>query len=249
MMEDLLRNLSGKKILFKIGSEAVNDYSINVLREAVEYLGENNAKSLIVSSGARKLGELELISKGINLQEGMRYKQLACGVGQPFLMQKYSEIFGDLPVSQYLLTCDDLEDSVKKENLLKNIDYCLDLWAIPIINFNDSLADYELKKVQFFSDNDLLSAVVAKETGCDLLIMITNIGGIYDLNNNKLIKECNCIDAHKYVGTEKTHFGTGGMLSKIKACQILGKDVIISSAERLMPVLKMESDECTRLYN
>ncbi len=249
MINNILGNLSGKRVLFKIGSEAINDYSINVLKEAVEYCRENNVKSLIVSSGARKLGELELISRGINPEDNMNYKQLACGVGQPFLMQKYSEIFGELPVSQYLLTCDDLEDYVKKGNVLKNLEYCLDLWAVPIINFNDSLADYELKKVQFYSDNDHLSAIVAKEAGCDLLIMITNIGGIYDLDNDKLIKECYCNDAYKYIKSGKTPFGTGGMLSKIEACKIFGKDVIISSAEKLMPVLKMESNECTRLFN
>lgn len=151
-------------------------------------------------------------------------KQALSAIGQPKLMQLYSEIFSDfgLRVAQCLLTYGDFQNEVALTNTRNTINDLLEYDYIPIINENDTVAVEEL----VLGDNDKLSAHVANLVQADTLIIASDIDGLFDKNPNlypeaKLIEEISDLSIiQDYIEERENGLGTGGMTSKISAVKI-----------------------------
>ncbi|MDD4353231.1 MAG: hypothetical protein PHN56_02105 [Candidatus Nanoarchaeia archaeon] len=243
-----------KRVLIKIGTDSITDSNLKLLRDAALNINEKGSQVIIVTSGAKALGEKALKNYNLQLSNFMGYKQLCCATGQHLLMQKYDNIFGEKGyiVQQYLITSEDLDDACKKQSFISTMECNLKVNNLmPIINYNDSLAKYELERVSFFSDNDRLSATVAHIMNCDLLILLTKVGGIfrnYGEKNNSLINTLYYKEAKEFIKNDiKSDKGTGGMASKIEACEIFKNDVLITNADNLVDVLLEKSSYYTLL--
>jgi len=151
-------------------------------------------------------------------------KQAMSAIGQPKLMQIYSEVFGDfdIRIAQCLMTYRDFENPESKKNTVNTINELLKHNYVPIINENDSVAVEEL----VLGDNDKLSALVATLLETDALIIASDIDGVYDKNPHlhkdaQLITEISDIGSvKKFIEERNNGLGTGGMSSKISAAEI-----------------------------
>lgn len=221
-----------KKIVIKIGSSLL--VSEGKLREKwlknfvknIADLVEKKIEVTIVSSGAVALGRsiLKMQNKKLSLEE----KQAAAAVGQIQLMGFYRDFFAkyNLNVAQILLTasdCNDRERYLNSHNTLKTL---LKNRVIPIINENDTVAVDEIK----IGDNDRLAARVAQMISADLMILFSDIDGLYDKNPRseegaKLIPEVFEItkEIEAMAGGVGSAVGTGGMVTKIMAAKMLAK--------------------------
>jgi glutamate 5-kinase len=142
-------------------------------------------------------------------------------------------------VGQMLLTKPDINDEIRKENVLNTFNHLLDLGVIPIVNENDTVSVDEIKSLMMFGDNDTLSAVVTRLVKADLLIILSDIDGLYDSNpreNNEshLISVVEDIDdsIRNCAGEAGTRRGTGGMVTKLDAAEIVtnaGADMVIAN--------------------
>ena len=155
----------------------------------------------------------------------MPTKQAAAAVGQCELMYTYDKLFSEYnhTVAQLLITAPDIEDSVRGENFRNTILRLLELDALPIINENDTVATEEIA----VGDNDTLSALVAKSCDADLLVLLSDIDGLYTADprtdeNAALIDEVTAITPEiiAIAGGKGSDLGTGGMATKIHAAQI-----------------------------
>ena len=192
---------------------------------------------ILVSSGAigMGVGKLSLKSRPSDIPT----KQAAAAVGQCELMYTYDKLFSEYRhnVAQILLTASDIEQPQRRQNFHNTLTRLLELHVLPIINENDTVATEEIN----IGDNDTLSAVVAANIQADLLILLSDIDGLYDA------------DPHKYSDAKIIHtvsemtdeiialgggsgsaLGTGGMATKLHAAQIVtavGTDMIIANGE------------------
>ena len=179
---------------------------------------------ILVSSGAIAMGFGKL-----NLRErphDMPTKQASAAVGQCELMYVYDKLFTEYnhTVAQLLITAPDIADGgSRKENFHNTLDRLLELGALPIINENDTISTEEIA----VGDNDTLSAVVAATTRAELLILLSDIDGLYDSDPHKnpdakLIHEVSEIDGKilSLAGGSGSELGTGGMVTKLHAAQI-----------------------------
>ncbi len=178
---------------------------------------------VLVSSGAigMGMGKLNLASRPSDMSE----KQAAAAVGQCELMYTYDKLFKDYnhTVAQILVTGDDIEN-VNRRNCFKDTVFKLiELGVIPVINENDTVSTQEIS----VGDNDTLAAIVAVNIKADLLILLSDIDGLYTADPNKdgkaeLINEVNEINDKIYSLADGavSKFGTGGMATKIKAAKI-----------------------------
>ncbi|MBR2093923.1 MAG: glutamate 5-kinase, partial [Candidatus Methanomethylophilaceae archaeon] len=165
-------------------------------------------------------------------------RQAAASVGQSILMQKWSESFQKhgILVAQILMTFDVYSDRDSANNLNNTVESLLDNSVVPIINENDAVCINEIK----FGDNDTLSAIVASRTDSDLLVILSDIDGLYDSNprenkDAKFIPVVTKIDesVKAMAGGTGSGFGTGGMKTKIEAamiCRDAGCNMIIASS-------------------
>ncbi len=189
---------------------------------------------VLVSSGAIGMGVGKLSLKG--KPDDMPTKQAAAAVGQCELMYTYDKLFSEYnhTVAQLLVTAPDIEDSVRGGNFRSTMLRLLELGALPIVNENDTVATEEIA----VGDNDTLSALVAKCCDADLLVLLTDIDGLYTADpredkNAKLIEEVTEITPEilAVAGGRGTRLGTGGMITKIHAAEICMKnnmDMIIA---------------------
>lgn len=198
---------------------------------------------ILVSSGAIAVG-----ANKMHLPEKpgtMRMKQAAAAVGQCTNMFLYDKFFGDYDktVAQILLNADDIREEEKKENLSNTFSALLEQGVIPIVNENDSVSYTEIESEErLFSDNDVLSAVVAVLCGADRLIILSDIDGFFDRDprlhkDARLIEKIYEIDdsVYKLAGGAGSRRGTGGMHTKIQAADIAtaqGIDVIVTNGKR-----------------
>ncbi len=190
---------------------------------------------ILVSSGAIGMGagKLALKEKPCDIPT----KQAAAAVGQCELMYTYDKLFSDYNhiVAQLLLTGDDLEDNDRHQNFSNTLNRLLELGALPIINENDTVAVEEIG----IGDNDTLAAIVSESIGADILVLFSDIDGLYTADprkdkNAKLISHVDCIDDDimSLAGGVGTQFGTGGMVTKLNAakiCLACGCDMIITN--------------------
>ncbi len=182
---------------------------------------------ILVTSGAIGMGcgKLQLKEK----PKDVATKQAAAAVGQCELMYVYDKLFSEYNhnVAQLLLTGSDFEDYTRHTNFMNTMDRLLELSALPIINENDTVATDEIK----VGDNDTLSALVAVSVNADLLVLLSDIDGLFTADPHKnadarLINVISEIDENvkKLAGGEGSSLGTGGMVTKLRAAEICTAD-------------------------
>ena len=193
---------------------------------------------ILVSSGAIGMGVGKLSLSG--RPSDMPTKQAAAAVGQCELMYTYDKLFSEYrhTVAQILLTAGDIERPDRRENFHNTLTRLLELQALPIINENDSVATEEIS----IGDNDTLSAVVAASIQADLLVLLSDIDGLYDADPHRcpdarIIPQVEQIDESILAlgGGAGSELGTGGMATKLHAAQIAtqaGTDMIIANGSR-----------------
>ena len=192
---------------------------------------------ILVSSGAVGMG-MGKLSLGERPKD-LALKQAAAAVGQCELMYTYDKLFAEYnhTVAQLLLTADDINDCDRKQNFVNTILKLLELGVIPVINENDTVAVNEL----VIGDNDTLGAIVAKNIDADLLILLSDIDGLFTADPHKdpsatLISTIEKItpEVEALAGGSGSNVGTGGMVTKLSAAKIVtdaGCDMVIANGK------------------
>jgi glutamate 5-kinase len=218
------------KLLLKIGTATLTKGKDKISRAKLEDIAIQVAELrlkydiILVCSGAIAAAKqfIKLEKIGSQLKE----KQALAAIGQPFLMRLLQESFRDqgIPVGQCLLSYSDFDNETSKENIVNTISVLLKNGILPIINENDTTATEEIK----FGDNDKLSALTAVLLKIDLLILATNTYGVYDDNKVtiSIIEDISLV--RKYINSNFSNQGTGGMTSKLSAAEIAQKSNIES---------------------
>lgn len=243
-----------KRIIIKIGSSLLVDPIEGLKTKWLQSLGDDIAalkkqghEVLIVSSGAIALGRglLGLKSGQLKLEES----QASAAAGQIALARYYLEILGEhsLQAGQILLTLSDTEERRRYLNARATIDTLIKLGAVPIINENDTVATSEIR----YGDNDRLAARVATMMACDLLILLSDIDGLYsapplDNPDAELIKNIDAItpEIEAMAGDAGTELSRGGMVTKIEAAKIAiagGTAMAIASGKKQNPISAMDA--------
>ena len=226
---------SRQRLVVKVGSGLLRDPQGGLREEVVQRivqqlstLRQQGHDILLVSSGAIALGIQALGQKRI--PRTMTYQQAAAAVGQSHLIWTYERLFSasSQKVAQILLTHDDLDDRVRYLNARNTLLTLLHYGIIPIINENDTVSVAEIH-LRSFGDNDTLSAMVCNLIDADLLIILTDLDGLYTADPRRdpkaeLISVVKKIDARieTLAGTTTHHTGRGGMYSKIQAAKVAG---------------------------
>jgi glutamate 5-kinase len=239
-----LKNI--KKMVIKIGSSSLtlktgglDRANIEKFVNEVSSLAKRGIEVMIVTSGAIAAG-LEDLNISKKPQE-ITLLQAAASIGQVELMKLYGDLFSKngLKIGQILLTQEDTTRREQYLNIRNTIRNLIDLGVIPLINENDSAAVDEIK----FGDNDELAALVSVLAEADVLVILTDIEGMYDKNprtsrDAKLISYIDRIDKNieSAAGGIGSTYGIGGMESKIKAakiCSFSGIKTIIADSRRI----------------
>ena len=197
---------------------------------------------ILVSSGAIGMGVGKLNLPG--RPKDMPTKQAAAAVGQCELMYTYDKLFNEYnhTVAQVLLTGEDVKNDQRRHNMRSTIFRLLELGALPIINENDTVATDEVGVENTIGENDTLSAIVAAAVEADLLILLSDIDGLYDGDphrdpNAKLIPVVRAVDEHilSLGGGSGSALGTGGMATKLRAARIVteaGCEMVIANGSK-----------------
>lgn len=250
---DRLEFINAKRIVIKLGTNVLrNDEGyVSLPRvysfiEDIATLVKSGKEVIIITSGAVGLGKKRL---GLDNTQGTALKQACAAIGQGKLMSIYENGFDTygLTAAQILLTEDDFSVRQRYLSLRTTFNKLLELGAIPVINQNDTVStlDVALRYIQedmqvCFSDNDKLSALVASELDADLLIILSDINGLYDDNpkNNpdaKLIKSVPEVnDEIMALASGVSDGGRGGMETKLKAARLVtrfGGKVLIANGK------------------
>jgi len=236
------------------GSDRLNQDIMSHLVTQVAKLHEQGLEPIIVSSGAIASGRHKL---GLTRKvKGIPFKQVLASVGQGRLMNVYEQLFGqhNITVAQALLTKSDLSDRAGYLNARNTLLGLLDLRVVCIVNENDVVAIDEIKEAKF-GDNDNLSAMVANLVDADLLMILTDIAGLYTADphhdpNARLISQVKKIDSdiERLVASTAGSLGTGGMATKVEAARLAtasGVNVIIADGREPDVILKLVSGEAT----
>ena len=218
------------RVVIKIGTSTLTHSTGNLNIRRVEELCKvmsdiKNAghQVILVSSGAigMGVGKLGLLER----PKDVPTKQAAAAVGQCELMYFYDKIFGEYHhiVAQLLITGEDILSENRHQNFSNTLNRLLELGALPIINENDTVATQEI----VIGDNDTLAAIVAESVKADLLILLSDIDGLYTADprndpNAKLIHQITKLDdsVMALAGGSGTNRGTGGMVTKLQAAKI-----------------------------
>lgn len=237
-----------KRIVIKIGSSSLthsetgrlNLRKLEVLARELSDLRNQGKDVILVSSGAIATGvaALGMHEKPTELKE----KQACAAVGQARLMMIYQKLFSEYNQlsAQILMTKNTMVNNINRKNAQNTFDELLSLGVIPIVNENDSISTYELQNLEKFGDNDTLSAMVAALVRADLLILLSDIDGLFtdDPNTNPDAKFIDVVEnlddnlLNMGKGTSRSKVGTGGMATKLTAAQIAsaaGVDMVIAN--------------------
>ncbi len=220
-----------RRIVIKVGTSTItyengrmNLRNIERLARAISSLMNAGREVILVSSGAIGVGIgcLDLKEKPTL----MRDKQAIAAVGQCELMNVYSRCFAEYShvVGQILLTKDDLEDPITRENITNTFEALIEKGIVPVVNENDTVSTAEIPHNGTFGDNDTLSAHVARIVQADLLIILSDIDALYD-RNPRVDEEAVRVpivrridqDLLTSAGGAGSKLGTGGMQTKITA--------------------------------
>ena len=237
------------RIVVKVGTSTLahptGRLNIRRVEELVKVLSDlKNAghQIILVSSGAIGMGVGKLNLPG--RPADMPTKQAAAAVGQCELMYTYDKLFADYnhTVAQLLLTGEDVNFPDRRQNFENAMNRLLELNALPVVNENDAVATDEVGVSTTIGENDTLSAIVAKCVGADLLILLSDIDGLYTADPRKddhaaLIPEVREItpELRALAGAPGSALGTGGMATKLKAAEIAmacGCDMVIANGQQ-----------------
>ena len=247
-----------KRVVIKIGSSSLthpetgdlNLMKIEKLVRVISDLKGSGKDVVLVSSGAIAAGRQALGSKTrpVTISE----KQAYAAVGQARLMMVYQKIFSEYnqTAAQVLLTKNTMVNDNTRYNAQNTFDELLKLGAIPIVNENDTVSTHEIQ----FGDNDRLSAIVAALIGADLLVLLSDIDGLYsdDPHSNPEARFISCVAEITgdllEMGKASTgsDVGTGGMAAKLAAARIAtdsGSDMIIANGDDVEIVEKIVAGE------
>ncbi len=255
-----------KRIIFKFGTNVLRneDGEISLARiysfvEDISKLQKAGKEIIIVTSGAVGLGAKAL---QVDSSKNISLKQACAAIGQSRLMSIYEHGFEkyNIPVAQILLTEEDFTQRTKYLSLNNVLNQLLELRTIPIINQNDTVSTEELEEAVHniydicFSDNDKLSALVASKLDADLLVILSDIDGLFDDNpkenpDAKIIHIVNEVteDIEK-LGLEASKGGRGGMKTKLEAAKVVtrsGGYVIIANGKLPQIIKKIFNNEST----
>ncbi len=232
------------RIVVKIGTStlahATGHLNIRRVEEICKILSDikNSGHELIlVSSGAigMGVGKLGLRQRPTDIPT----KQAAAAVGQCELMYVYDKLFGEYhhTVAQLLITKEDIACEKRHINFSNTLNRLLELGAFPILNENDTIATDEI----VIGDNDTLAAIVAESVKADLLVLLSDIDGLYTADPHtdpdaKLIHRVHKVDQEilALAGVSSTSLGTGGMVTKLRAAEIClncGCDMVIANGK------------------
>lgn len=253
-----------KRIVIKIGSSslthpetgALNLTKLEVLVREISDLHNMGKDVVVVSSGAIAVGRRAAGFK--HRPNDTKEKQACAAIGQARLMMIYQKLFSEYNqlAAQILMTKRTVMDNLSRFNALNTFRELLKLGAIPIVNENDTVSTYEMK----FGDNDTLSAIVAALIDADLLLLLSDIDGLFtdDPNSNpdaKLIHVVEKLDDHLLEmgkSTSKSDVGTGGMASKLTAAKLAsaaGTDMVIANGEDFRNIHRViEGKDCGTLF-
>ena len=252
--KELLANV--ERVVIKVGTSSItqggstpSEQFMDIVAGQIADLKKAGKEVLIVSSGAVGIG-LKAMNATPKPNE-IPIKQAAASVGQGILMQKWNDSFQKfgIHVAQILISMDDYSNRDTVLNLNNTISTLLKYDVVPIFNENDAICIKEIGAA--FGDNDTLSAVIASRADADLLVILSDVAGLYTANPNedpdaKLIETVEAIppEIEEIAGGPGTKLGTGGMKTKIKAakiCQDAGCMMIIAASS--------ESDVISRTVN
>jgi len=249
-VEERKRLKDKQRIVIKIGSSSLTHrqtgqldlIKLEVLVREVSNLRNQGKDVVLVSSGAIMVGKNTIGLK--ERPEKISVKQACAAIGQAKLMMIYQKLFAEYNqiAGQVLITKNTFLNNVNRVNAQNTFEELLDMGVIPIVNENDTISTYELEFVNEFGDNDTLSAIVATMINADLLILLSDIDGLYTDDPN-LNKKARFIDTVESVdsalmrmgkASSSTDVGSGGMKTKLSAAQVAtsaGTDMIIANGK------------------
>lgn len=251
-----------KRIVIKIGSSSLthtytgdlNLMKIEKLVRVISDLKGEGKEVVLVSSGAIAAGRQALgyRTRPVTISE----KQAFAAVGQARLMMVYQKLFAEYNqiAAQILLTKNTMVNDSNRYNAQNTFDELLKLGTIPIVNENDTVSTSEIPLVDNFGDNDRLSAVVAALIGADLLILLSDIDGLYsdDPRQNpeaefiQLVEEITPELMEMGKSTSGSEVGTGGMAAKLAAARIAtdsGSDMVIANGDHVEVIWQIVAGE------
>lgn len=240
---------SGMRIVVKVGTSTLahatgrlNIQRMERLCRVLSDLKNAGHEIILVSSGAIGMGVGKLNLPG--RPADMPSKQAAAAVGQCELMYTYDKQFTEYShtVAQLLLTGEDIKSEQRSRNVRNTLSRLLELGALPIINENDAVATDEIGVENTIGENDSLSAIVAAAIGADLLVLLSDIDGLYDKDprrhpDARLIPTVERVDDELFTLAEdsSTGLGTGGMITKLRATAIAteaGCEMVIANGSK-----------------
>ncbi|MGC8783697.1 MAG: glutamate 5-kinase [Armatimonadota bacterium] len=225
-----------RRMVIKVGTSTLTDETgaldrVYIASLAMQCAAEHRSGSdvVLVSSGAIRAGTEQWESYVGQTAEtlaraSMPFKQAIAAIGQPLLMQAYLAAFAayDLPVAQVLLTREDFGERHRFLHARNTLQQLLKMGVVPIINENDTVATEEIR----FGDNDTLAAMVASLLDADLLILLSDVEGLYERDERgrytRLVREVHRLDESiwRMAQGSGSRMGTGGMITKLQAAQI-----------------------------
>lgn len=241
-----------KRIVIKLGTSTLTHPSgkLNyqrmekIVRAISDIQGAGN-ELIVVTSAAISVGTAKM---GLpERPKELKYKMAIAAVGQARIMHTYDTLFSEYnrTVAQILLTGDNVEDEIDSKYLKNTFQALLSMGVIPIVNENDSVSSVEIESGhhKVLGDNDTLSAIVARLCEADLLILMSDIDGLYDSDPRKnpharLISRVNEItpEIAAMAGGAGSAHGTGGMATKLSAAKIAlesGFEMVITNSDRI----------------
>ncbi len=249
-----------RRVIIKIGSTllvdkntgAVNRHWMAALADDVARFRTRGQEVLLVSSGAIALGRRHL---GLQGQLRLEESQAAAATGMLRLAHAYQEVLAEhnLTVAQVLVTLDDSENRRRYINARNTLETLLKLGALPLINENDTVATDEIR----FGDNDRLASKVAVMVSADMLVLLSQVDGLYDKDPTIHQDACHISEVkgeitseiQSMAGTSMSHDGSGGMITKLEAARIAmgaGTCMAIADGTIRQPLKRIEDGaRCT----
>ena len=241
-----------QRIVVKVGTSTLTHESGDLDLRSMDHLARTLSdlegmghEIILVSSGAIAIGTAKM---GLPARpKELRMKQAAAAVGQCQMMHIYDKFFAEYnhTVAQILLTGDDIEEEDRAEHLRSTFSALLEMGIIPVVNENDSVSSAEIETGhhKVLGDNDTLSAMVARLCKADLLVLLSDINGLYDADpkthpNAKLLHRVKEITPEilEMAGGAGSWRGTGGMATKLTAARVAmeaGCDMVITNGARM----------------
>ena len=229
---------SSKRVVIKVGSSSItgaNEANLDRIVDLAVRLKNNGKEVIVVSSGAIATAA-PLIGLAVK-SEDLATSQALASIGQAKLMSRYERSLyrHSLMPGQILLTVDNLDEPVTRENALRALERLLEIGVIPVINENDSVATNEIR----FGDNDQLAAQVALLAKADLLVLLSDIDALYTRPPSEpgaepisVVEAEDDLSSIEISGTS-TGYGTGGAVTKLAAAKLAssgGTAVILTAA-------------------